>query len=46
MTRDNGTAFMPFQYDGMIPSDPGVDFLDAIKNPIIVLIADAAGNIH
>ncbi len=39
-------GFVPVLSDGMIPSDPGVDFSDAIKNPIIVLIADAAGNIH
>ncbi len=35
-----------FQYDGMIPSSPGVAFLDAIKNPVVVSIVDAAGNIR
>ena len=39
-------GFVPSLYDGMIPSDPGVAFSDAIKNPVIVSIADAAGNIR
>lgn len=39
-------VLVPFQYDGRIPSDPGVAFLDAIKNPVIVLIVDAQGNIR
>ena len=39
-------GFVPFLYDGMIPSDPGVDFSDAIKNPVTVSITDAAGNIR
>ena len=30
----------------MISSDPDVAFSDAIKNPVIVSIIDAAGNIR
>ena len=36
----------PFQYDGMIPSDPRVAFSDAIKNPVVLSIVDADGNIR
>ena len=39
-------GFVPFLYDGVIPSDPGIGFSDAIKNPVIVSIVDAAGNIR
>ena len=39
-------VLVPFQYDGMIPSDPGVAFSDAIKNPVVVSIVDADGNIR
>ena len=39
-------GFMPFQYDGVISADPGVDFSDAIQNPVIVSIMAAAGNIR
>ena len=37
---------MPFQYDGVIPSNPEVVFSDAIQNPVIVSIVDAAGDIR
>ena len=30
----------------MIPSYPEIDFSDAIKNPVIVSITDAAGNVR
>ena len=39
-------GFVPFQYDGVIPPDPEVVFSDAIQNPVIVSIIDAAGNIR
>ena len=39
-------VLVPFQYDGMIPSDPGVAFSNAIKNPVVVSIVDAGGNIR
>ena len=39
-------GFVPFLYDGVIPSGPGIDFLDAIRNPVIVSIIDADGNIR
>jgi hypothetical protein len=39
-------GFMPFQYDGVIPSNLGVAFSDAIQNPIIVSIIDTVENIR
>ena len=39
-------GFVPFLYDGLIPLNSGLAFSDAIKNPVIVSIADAAGNIR
>lgn len=44
--NDLRRGFVPFLYDGMIPSGPGVDFSDAIKDPVIVSITEAAGNIR
>ena len=39
-------GFVPFQYDGVIPSDSGIDFLNAIQNPVIISIIDVAGDMR
>ena len=39
-------GFVPFQYDGVIPSNPRIVFSDTIQTPVIVSIIDATGNIH
>ena len=37
---------VPFDYDGVIPSNPNIGFLQAIQNPVIISILDEAGNIR
>ena len=39
-------GFVPFLYDGVIPSSPNIGFAQAIRNPVVVSIVDADGNIR
>ena len=37
---------VPFDFDGVIPSNPNIGFLDAIQNPVIISILDVEGNLR
>lgn len=37
-------SVLPFDYDGVIPSNPKIAFLDAIKQPVRIAILDRDGN--